>query len=92
MGFQQTFKALSDPTRRTILDILKDGAKTAGDIGESFQMAGATVSHHLSVLKDAGLISDDKRGKYIYYELNMSVLDDITGWVAALKGESSHEV
>lgn len=86
MGFQETFKALSDPTRRGILDILKGGAKTAGDIGAHFEMTGATVSHHLSVLRAAGLISDDKRGKYIYYELNMSVLDEITGWVAALKG------
>lgn len=86
MGFQETFKALSDPTRRAILDILKCGAKTAGDIGAHFDMTGATVSHHLSVLKAAGLISDDKRGKYIYYELNMSVLDEITGWIAGLKG------
>lgn len=86
MGFQETFKALSDPTRRAVLDILKNGAKTAGDIGAHFDMTGATVSHHLSVLKAAGLISDDKRGKYIYYELNMSVLDEITGWIAALKG------
>lgn len=87
MGFQDTFKALSDPTRRQILDILKNGARTAGDIGSRFDMAGATVSHHLSVLREAGLISDDKRGKYIYYELNMSVLDEITGWVAGLRGE-----
>ena len=86
MGFQETFKALSDPTRRAILDILKDGAKTAGEIVSHFSMTGATVSHHLSVLKDAGLVSDDRRGKYIYYELNMSVLDEITGWVAALRG------
>jgi len=91
MGFQETFKALSDPTRRAVLDILKDGAKTAGEIGSRFDMTGATVSHHLSVLKEAGLISDDRRGKYIYYELNMSVLDEITGWVAALKGDGNHE-
>ena len=91
MSFQQTFKALSDPTRRSILDMLKDGAKTAGDIGAKFDMTGATVSHHLSVLKDAGLVSDDRRGKFIYYELNLSVLDEITGWVAGLKGGSSDE-
>ena len=91
MGFQETFKALSDPTRRQILDILKDGAKTAGDIGSRFHMTGATVSHHLAVLRSAGLVSDDKRGKYIYYELNMSVLDEITGWVAALKGGDRDE-
>lgn len=91
MGFQGTFKALSDPTRREILHILRDGAKTAGDIASRFSMTGATVSHHLSVLRDAGLITDDKRGKCIYYEINMSVLDEITGWIAALKGEESNE-
>ena len=91
MGFQETFKALGDPTRREIMNILRDGAKTAGEIGALFAMTGATVSHHLSVLKDAGLISDDKRGKYIYYELNLSVLDEITGWIAGLKGEHSDE-
>ena len=88
MGFQETFKALSDPTRREILHLLRDGAKTAGEIGSHFDMTGATVSHHLSVLRQAGLISDDRRGKYIYYELNLSVLDEITGWIAGLKGET----
>lgn len=86
MGFQETFKALSDPTRRAILDLLKDGAKTAGDIGSHFAMTPATVSHHLSVLKGAGLVSDERRGKYIYYELDLSVLDEIAGWLAALRG------
>ena len=88
MGFQETFKALSDPTRRAILDLLKGGAKTAGEIGAPFDMTGATVSHHLSVLKEAGLISDERRGKYIYYELNVTILDEITGWIAGLKGDS----
>ena len=91
MGFQETFKALSDPTRREILRLLRDGAKTAGEIGSQFDMAGATISHHLSVLREAGLISDDRRGKYIYYELNLSVLDEITGWIAGLKGDRSDE-
>ena len=91
MGFQETFKALSDPTRREILHLLRDGAKTAGEIGSHFDMTGATVSHHLSVLQEAGLISDDRRGKYIYYELNLSVLDEITGWIAGLKGDRSDE-
>ena len=88
MGFQETFKALSDPTRREILRLLRDGAKTAGEIGSQFDMTGATISHHLSVLREAGLISDDRRGKYIYYELNLSVLDEITGWIAGLRGET----
>ena len=80
MGFQETFKALSDPTRREILRLLRDQAKTAGEIGS-----------HLSVLREAGLISDQRRGKYIYYELNLSVLDEITGWIASLRGGCDHE-
>lgn len=88
MGFQETFKALSDPTRRAMLELLKDGARTAGDIGSHFDMTGATASHHLSVLKEAGLVSDQRRGKYIYYDLSLSVLDEITGWVAGLKGDN----
>ena len=91
MSFQETFKALSDPTRRAVLELLRNGAQTAGDIGAHFDMTGATVSHHLAVLKEAGLVSDDRQGKYIYYELNLSVLDEITGWVAGLKGEKSDE-
>jgi len=91
MGFQQSFKALSDPTRRAILDLLKEEAKTAGDIASQFQMTGATISHHLAVLREAGLINDDHRGKYIYYELNTSVLDELIGWVASLKGENSDD-
>ena len=91
MGFQETFKALGDPTRREILQILRSGAKTAGEIGSYFEMTAATVSHHLSVLKAAGLVTDDKRGKWIYYEMNLSVLDEITGWVAGLKGGQGDE-
>ena len=91
MSFQATFKALSDPTRRAVLELLRNGAQTAGDIGAHFDMTGATVSHHLAVLKEAGLVSDDRQGKYIYYELNLSVLDEITGWVAGLKGDTHHE-
>ena len=88
VGFQETFKALSDPTRREILRLLRDGAKTAGEICARFDMTGATISHPLSVLREAGHISDDRRGKYIYYELNLSVLDEIAGWIAGLKGET----
>lgn len=91
MGFQETFKALSDPTRRRILDILKTGGRTAGEISSQFDMTAATVSHHLAVLREAGLVDQDKRGKYIYYELNMSVLDELVGWVASLKGGDGDE-
>lgn len=85
MGFQQTFKALSDTSRREILHLLREGSMTAGEIGEHFQVSGATMSHHLSILREAGLILDDKQGKYIYYELNMSVVDELLDWVSGLK-------
>jgi len=91
MGFQQTFKALSDRNRREILHLLKDGPLTAGEIAEHFPVSGATISHHLSSLKEAGLILDEKQGKYIYYELNMSVVDELLGWISELKGEQQHE-
>lgn len=91
MRFQKTFKALSDQTRREILNLLKDGKMTAGEIGERFSVSGATISHHLSILKEAGLILDDRQGKYIYYELNMSVVDELMEWVSGLKGERYHE-
>ena len=80
MGMQETFKALSDPTRREILELLKEKRLTAGDIASHFQMTNATVSHHLAVLRKADLISDDRDGKFIYYELNMSVFSEVLGW------------
>ncbi len=86
MSFQKTFKALSDPTRREILQLLQQGPLAAGDIAEHFAMTGATVSHHLSILKEAGLIEAEKRGKYIYYELNLSVLEEIMTWMTGLMG------
>ena len=91
MGIAGTFKALSDSTRREILNLLTSGSMTAGEIGEHFAMTGATMSHHLSVLKHAGLISDDKKGKYIYYELNMSMIDELMRWAIDLKGDRDHE-
>ncbi|MBE6023311.1 MAG: winged helix-turn-helix transcriptional regulator [Cellulosilyticum sp.] len=91
MGFQESFKALSDSTRREILNLLKMGSMTAGEIGGHFEMTGATISHHLSILKEAGLISDERRGKFIYYELNMSVLDEIMGWMVQLRGGNKNE-
>jgi len=91
MGFQESFKALSDSTRREILNLLKTGSMTAGEIGGHFEMTGATISHHLSILKEAGLISDERRGKFIYYELNMSVLDEIMGWMVQLRGGNKNE-
>ena len=78
---------LSDPTRREILNLLKRGSMTAGQIVEHFDTTGATISHHLNILRQAGLIEDRKSGKYIYYELNTSVIDEIIGWITSLKGE-----
>ena len=86
MSLQETFKAIGDPTRREILDLLKNGQKTAGEIVDHFDATGATISHHLSILKKAGLISDEKKGKYIYYELNMSVFQEILSWITGLTG------
>ena len=86
MGFNETMKALSDPTRRNILNILKDGSKTAGDIAGNFEMTGATVSHHLNQLKKADLIKENKQKNYIYYSLNASVFEEVLLWINSLKG------
>ena len=85
MGLQQTMKALADPTRREILKLLKDGKKSAGEIGEHFSVYGAAISRHLSVLKEADLVYDSREGKYIYYELNASVLEEALLWITNLK-------
>ena len=87
MGIQNTMKALSDPIRRQILDLLKAGPMSAGEIAEKFPVSGAAVSKHLSVLKDADLIRDARDGKFIFYELNTSVLEEIMLWITDLKGE-----
>jgi len=87
MGVQQTLKALADPTRREILNLLKSGRQSAGEICEHFNITAAAISRHLSILKEADLIDDTREGKYIYYELNASVLEEIMLWVTELKGE-----
>jgi len=86
VGIQHTLKALSDPSRREILDLLKGGRKSAGELAEQFPISGAAVSKHLSVLKDADLIRDTREGKFIYYELNTSVLEEVMLWLTGLKG------
>ena len=91
MGLQNTMRALSDPIRREILNLLKSGRMAAGDIVEHFDVTGASVSRHLSVLKEADLIRDKREGKYIYYELNASVLEEILLWIADLKGENTND-
>ncbi len=80
---QETIKALSDPTRRRILEMLKKGPLSAGELGKEFDMTGATMSHHLSILKKAGLVQDQKKGTFIYYEINTSVMEDLLSWVVS---------
>ena len=86
MGLQTTIKALSDPTRRAILTLLKAGRLSAGELGEHFDMTAAAVSRHLSVLKEADLIRDTREGKFIIYELNASVLEEVMLWIQEIKG------
>lgn len=90
MGLQTTLKALGDPIRRDILHMLKDGRMSAGEIVEQFPVTGASISRHLSVLKEADLIRDTREGKFIYYELNASVLEEIMLWITDLKGEKEN--
>ena len=91
VSLQNTLRGLADPIRREILTILKDGRMSAGDIAAHFDVTGASVSRHLSVLKEADLIRDTREGKFIYYELNTSVLEEILWWIAELKGETEHD-
>ena len=86
MSLQDTLKALGDPTRREILQMLRSGSKSAGEISEKFDITAAAISRHLSVLKDADLIRDQRDGKFIIYTLNTSVLEDVLLWVNNLKG------
>lgn len=89
MGLQSTLKALADPIRREILNLLKAGRLTAGEISAHFPVTDASISRHLSVLKDADLIRDHREGKFIIYELNVSVLEEIMLWITELKGEET---
>ena len=91
MGLQNTLKALADPIRREILNLLKNGPLSAGEIVDHFSVTGASISRHLSVLKEADLIRDRREGKFIYYELNSSVLEEIMLWITDLKGESDYD-
>ena len=86
MTFADTFKALSNPVRREILNLLKAGRLSAGEIAGQFEMTGATISHHLSILKKADLIRETREKNFIYYDLNASVLEEIMVWFADLRG------
>ena len=87
MGIQNTLKALSDPIRREILELLKSGRLPAGEIADKFPVSGAAISKHLSALREADLIRDTRQGKFIFYELNTSVLEEVMLWLTGLKGE-----
>ena len=91
MAFGETFKALSDPARREILNLLKGGRLTAGEIAGRFDMTASTVSYHLSRLKKAGLVFESREKNYIYYSLNASVLEEVLLWIQDLKGAEEHE-
>ena len=88
MALQDTMKALADPIRREILNMLKGGRMSAGDISARFDVTGASISRHLSVLREADLIRDTREGKFIFYELNASVLEEIMLWITDLKGDN----
>jgi len=87
MSLQLTLRALADPIRREILNLLKGGKLSAGEITDHFDVTAASISRHLSVLKEADLIRDERQGKFIFYELNASVLEEIMLWITDLKGE-----
>ena len=90
MAFAENFKALSDPERRKILELLKAGPMSAGDIASNFDTTGATISYHLKILKKADLIFESKEKNYIYYQLNTSVLEEIMLWIAKLKEDDGN--
>ncbi|MBQ7755950.1 MAG: winged helix-turn-helix transcriptional regulator [Oscillospiraceae bacterium] len=87
MGFPETFKALSDPVRREILTMLKEGRKSAGEIGQKFDMTGATISYHLNILKKAELVFEEKEKNFIYYNLNLTVFEEIMMWITQFTGK-----
>jgi Predicted transcriptional regulators len=91
IGFQETFKALSDPVRRDILSMLKSGEMSAGDIASKFKMTGATISYHLSILKKADLIFETKHKNYIFYSINTSVFEEIMLWLSQFKEDNKNE-
>ena len=90
MGLQQTLKALADPIRREILNLLKKGRMPAGEITAHFSVSAPAISRHLSVLKEADLIRDSREGKFIFYEINTSVLEETMLWLADLKGDGGN--
>lgn len=91
MSVERTMRALSDPIRRKILELLKEKRLSAGEIVDNFDVTGASISRHLSILKEADLIRDKREGKFIYYELNTSVLEEVMLWIMKLKGDENND-
>ena len=90
MAFAETFKALSDPVRRQILELLKQGPLSAGDSGSHFEMTGATISYHLKILKQAELVFESRDKNFIYYQLNTSIFEEIMLWFSTFRGVDSN--
>ena len=91
MAFNEVFKALSDKTRRKILELLKEEDRTAGEIAEYFNITKASISHHLSILKQANLVSDERKGQFIYYSLNTSIFEEVISWFIELSDKEENE-
>ena len=91
MSIQNTLRALADPTRREILNLLKEKSMSAGEISDCFSISFAAISRHLAVLKEADLIRDERNGKFIYYTINASVLEEIMLWITELKGDNQND-
>lgn len=91
MSIADTFKALGSPVRREILMLLRNGRMAAGEIGEHFDMTGATISHHLSQLKKADLVFEIKEKNFVYYELNATVFEELMLWFAQFRGGENDE-
>ena len=91
MGISQTLKALADPVRRGILEMLKHSSKSAGEIAQAFELTPATVSYHLSQLKKAGLLIEEKQKNFIYYSLDVTVFEEILVWFQSLGGGNENE-
>lgn len=87
MSSNQAFKALSDPTRREILGLLRHGEKTAGELADHFDMTKPSMSHHFAVLKEADLITSRREGQQIWYGLNTTVVQDVLAWAMDLIGD-----
>lgn len=91
MALADTLKAISDPVRRDILEMIKYESKSAGDISKEFELSNATVSYHLSILKKADLILEHKEKNFIYYSLNASVFEGLLTWIYNLGGKLDEE-